>query len=84
MAVPQAADQTADAVQIALLREAGPGRRAALARSLSASVIALSRAAIRRRMPGASEQEVLLRFVEVHYGRELARRVRAYLDARSR
>ena len=30
-------------------------------------------------MPGASEREVLLRWVELYYGEDLAARVRAYL-----
>jgi len=33
-------------------------------------------------MPGAPEREVLLRWVALHYGDDLSRRVRAYLDQR--
>ena len=69
-------------VQLELLRKAGTTKRAALALSLSHSVIAMSRRALRERMPGASEREVLLRWVSLHYGPDLAARVTAYLDAR--
>jgi hypothetical protein len=77
-----APNDTTDAaarLQIELLRAAGPARRAALARSLSRTVIDLSRRALRERMPGASERELLLRWVALEYGAELARRVDAYL-----
>ncbi|MEK6608540.1 MAG: hypothetical protein AABZ30_12845 [Myxococcota bacterium] len=78
-----AAETGADRVQVALLRAAGMGRRAALAVSLSSSVIALARAAIRKRHPEYAEREVLLAFVEVHYGRSLAERLRRYLARRA-
>jgi hypothetical protein len=75
-------DPDAEAVQIELLRRAGPTRRAAMALSLSAQVIGLARRAIRDSMPGATEEEVALRFVELHYGRELAAELRTFLAAR--
>ena len=49
------------AVQLELLRQAGPGRRAALARSLSRTTTDLSRRALRERMAGATEEDVMLR-----------------------
>jgi hypothetical protein len=83
MAQPTEAHVTkADRVQLQLLRAAGMGRRAALARSLSASVIQLARAALRRRHPEHDEREILLTFAELHYGRELAARVRRFLEQR--
>jgi hypothetical protein len=75
-------DPDAEKVQIELLRRAGPTRRAAMALSLSAQVIGLARRAIRRSLPGASEEEIGLRFVELHYGRELAAELRRFLSAR--
>ena len=72
----------AERVQIELLRKATPAQRAQLALSLSETTIKLARRAIRRANPGASEEEVGLIFVEVHYGKELADRVRAYLERR--
>lgn len=66
-------------VQLELLRSSGFERRARLARSMSRTVIDLSRAALRERMPGASEREVLLRWVALNYGGELADHVRRYV-----
>ena len=82
----RSADTDADAerVQIELLRRAGPARRAAMALSLSAQVIGLARRAIRESMPGATDEQVGLRFVELHYGRELAAELRRFLSARQR
>jgi hypothetical protein len=75
-------DRDSDKVQIALLRRAGAARRAAMALSLSAQVIGLARRALRRSLPGASEEEIGLRFVERNYGRELASGLRRFLAAR--
>ena len=74
-------DRDAERVQIELLRRAGVARRAAMALSLSAQVIGLARRAIRRSLPEATEEEVALRFVELHYGRELAMDLRRFLSA---
>jgi hypothetical protein len=65
--------------QIAWMREAGPTRRFLAAQSLSRSVIELSRRALRRRNPGASDDELDLLFVELHYGADLARRMREHV-----
>jgi hypothetical protein len=53
-----------------------------MALALSAQVIGLARAAIRRSLPHPTDEEVSLRFVELHYGRELARGLRERLAAR--
>ncbi len=76
---PEAAE-----VQLGLLRKASVGRRAALARSLSSTVIDLSRLALRKTMTGAGEGEVINRWLALNYGEDLARRVRDYLRARAR
>ena len=70
-------------MQIELLRRAGPARRAAIALSMTTTAIKLSRAAIQRIHPDWSEQEVALMWAEVHYGKELIDRVRAYLAKRN-
>ena len=44
--------------------------------------MSLARDGIARSLPGASPEEVGLRFVELNYGRELAAELRAYLAAR--
>ena len=66
------AHDKADQVQIEMLRKASIPHRIALTCSLSCTVIELARRAIRRQMPGASEEESLLRFVSLHYGQQLA------------
>lgn len=69
-------------MQLELLRRAGCGRRAGLARSLSRTVVDLSRRELQRRMGDTSAPEVELRWVEQQYGTVLADRVRAFLAAR--
>lgn len=80
----RSADTDADAerVQIGLLRRVGVARRAHMALALSGQVIGLARRAIREAHPGLSKGEVDLRFVELHYGPELASDLRRYLAAR--
>lgn len=77
-------DPEIEARQIELLRCAPASRRATLSLSLTATVISLARRGIRRAMPEASEQDVALRFVELHYGRELALALRRHLTSRGR
>ena len=85
MALPvRNSSAAADDVQVRLLRSAGMVGRFARARCLSESVITLSRRAIRKRHPEWSERDVLLEFVAVHYGQELAERVRDHLERRQR
>lgn len=71
----------ADAVQLDLLRRAGITKRASIALRLSQDVVARSRRALAETMPGATELEVKLRWVQLWYGDELAGQVRRYLDA---
>jgi hypothetical protein len=66
----------AERIQIDLVRQATVSRRFALVRSLSQTTIQLARRAIRRAHPNDSETEVRLIFVAVHYGQELADRLR--------
>ena len=72
-------DPSLEAAHLALLREAPVWRRLGLSFSLTRSAVSASRRALARRMEGASEREVLLRWVELHYGGDLAGRVREYL-----
>jgi hypothetical protein len=69
-------------VQLTLIRKADPARRMVLVRSLSKTVINLSRRAIRRANPDADEQELSLIFLALHYGENVAKEVRQYLDRR--
>jgi hypothetical protein len=75
-------DRETERVHIELLRRTGPARRAQMAWSLSAQVIGLARRAMRLSAGLDDPTEVDLRFVAVHYGRELAEGVRARLAAR--
>jgi hypothetical protein len=79
---PSDTPSAVEAIQIDLLRRAGTARRAALAFSLSRAAIRASRRAVARRHPELDEQGVLLRWAELHYGEELAGRVRHYLASR--
>lgn len=72
-------DPDALEIQFSLLRRAGVSGRIRLGFSLSAAVIDLARDGIRTSMPGSSEEEIGLRFVELHYGADLARDMRAYM-----
>ncbi len=72
----------AAAMQHELLRRAGAATRAAIAVHLSEAVIRRSRRALAERMPGASELDVKLRWVEIWYGPDLAGRVRRRLRDR--
>jgi hypothetical protein len=77
-------DPETERVHLELLRQASPGRRIRLALSLSRTVMSLSRAGLARQMPGATDEEVALRFVALHYGADLADDLRADLAARRR
>ena len=72
----------AERFQIELMRQAGPTRRFALARSLSQTMMQLARGGIQRRHPAASDEEVGLIFIATHYSPDLAARVRHYLACR--
>jgi len=75
-------DLQAEKMQIDLLRRATLERRVAVAASLSETAIRLATKAIRRQNPGLGDHEVLLRFVEIHHGSELAGRLRMDLARR--
>jgi hypothetical protein len=77
-------DREAALVQLDLMRRASPAQRLRLALSLSRAVITLSRDGLARWMPAASETEIGLRFVALHYGSALADEVRADLEGRGR
>ncbi|MDO8681089.1 MAG: hypothetical protein Q7R30_21430 [Acidobacteriota bacterium] len=81
---PRPADTSVEAerVQIDLLRKAPVSRRLRLAWSLSATVIGVARRALARAQPDASQQDLDLRFVELHYGPDLAAALRAELIRR--
>ena len=81
---PADTDPDAERVQLDLLRAATPARRAALAISLTATTIGLSRRALERQAPEASPEDIDLRFVELNYGPELAAGLAAWRRERGR
>lgn len=70
------------AVQRKLLREAGVGKRALLLRSLSSTVIELSRRELRLKRPGVSDRDLAIEWVHRNYGADLAARLKRFLVAR--
>ena len=72
-------DPRAERVQIELIRAASASRRFSMVRSLSQTVMTLSRRAIQRANPSWTEREVDLAFVAYHYGEDLAERLGEYL-----
>ena len=76
MGVEESHPETEQA-QVEALRRMRGARRLAIMAALSATAIRLSRRAIRRANPNASERELKLLFIELNYGRELADRIRA-------
>ena len=70
----------AEAVQIALLRKATPAKRTWLMRSLSQTVLSLSKRTLREANPELSEQALKVLFVRHCYGDELADRFQIYLN----
>ncbi len=75
-------DLQAEKVQLDLLRRATLERRVAVAASLSETVVKLATKAIRHRNPDLHDNEVLLRFVEIHHGPKLAEELRRDLARR--
>lgn len=74
---PSDTDHETERVHLQMLRDAGPARRVEMAFALSADVILLARAALRRQHPEETEEQIGLRFVERHYGREAAEGIRS-------
>lgn len=75
-------DPKAEAVQIQLIRQATVAQRIARMRALTSSLMRLSKRAIRRANPKASQEELDVLFVKYHYGEELAARFQTYLQRR--
>ena len=70
----------AEKVQIELIRQSSVAKRISIVRSLSRTAMFLSRRAIRRANPSLGEREVDVLFVELHYGKDLAERLRSYME----
>jgi len=73
----------AERVQIDLLRAASVSRRFEAVRRLTQTTIALAVKAIRETLPpDADDDEVFVRFVEIHHGAKLAGKLARYLERR--
>lgn len=70
-------------IQIALIRNLNTSERISLLRSLSQTVINLSRRAIRRANPELSENDLNYKYVAYHYGNEIAEQLKKYMDNRT-
>ena len=70
----------AAAAHLELLRRMGPGGRLRAGLRFSESMIALSRAALRRRNPELDEHALRLLWIEQTYGTELARKVERHME----
>ena len=73
----------AEKVLISLLRKSKTSKKFAQIRSLSQTAIQLSRRAIARANRDLSEEQIDLRFITLHYGKELANNVKKKLDRKS-
>ena len=84
--VTQSLDTTPniEEVLVTLVRKASAAEKMLRVRSLSQTVMQLSKRAIARTNRCCNEQEVNLMFVSLHYGKELADRLQDYLDKREK
>jgi len=80
----QSADTNAktEAVLISMLRQAKPCQKFAQVRSLSRTMLSLSRRAISRKNGHLSDAELHVLFVRYQYGHELADQFEEYLKKR--
>ena len=68
-----------EAIQADVFRRKTPQERFQLLTEMSDMVVSLSRRALRRANPDATDNELLVTFIDLHYGRDLAERVRKRL-----
>jgi hypothetical protein len=82
MPIPNDTSPEAEQVLLRLMREKTPAERVQMAARLTHEVRQASRRAIARSHPELSPREIEYRFIELHYGKELAEGVRAHNEAR--
>ena len=73
----------AEKVLICLLRKSNTSKKFEQIRSLSQTAMQLSRRAIARANPHLREKQINLRFISLHYGKDLKQRVEKYIDKKS-
>lgn len=67
----------AEAIQLEAVRRLKPSERLEIAMRLTSALVSQSKSAIRRRFPEITADEVEIKFIELHYGQDLADAVRA-------
>jgi len=67
-------------IQLSLIRKMSVSEKFSQVCTLFSTVMQLSRRAIARAHKNLSKKEIDLLFIEYHYGKDLASRVRKYLD----
>ncbi len=72
-------DEKIERIQITLILKLSTTERVSRLRSLSRTVINLSRRAIRRANPEISERELNYKFLIYHYGNEIAEKYKNYM-----
>ena len=70
----------AEKVLISLFRKASISEKFSRVRSLTQTTIQLSRRAIARANKEFNEEQINLKFISLHYGNDLAERVKKYLE----
>jgi len=73
---------SSEQVFISLLREKSIAQKFSQIRSLSQSTMQLSKRAIARANKGMSDQKINIFFIDLHYGKELALKVKTYIENR--
>ncbi len=77
-------DLAAETVQLDLLRGSTVARRVSTAVSLSRITIGLVCGALRRQNPAVTDAELLIRFVAIHHGTDLAEALRMDMVRRAK
>lgn len=70
----------AERVLVSILRKKSAAKKFSHVRSLTQTAIQLSKRAISRANKDLSEDQINLLFIEYHYGKDLAERVKKYLN----
>ena len=73
-------DEKIDKIQIDLIRKLSKSEGVSGLRSLTQTVISLSRRAIKQANPELSEKELKYKFMTYHYGNEIADKFKKYID----
>jgi hypothetical protein len=81
---PLQSDTSRDAqrVQLELIRGMEPSERVVRTLRWSSQLLCLAKDAIRRRHPEFTDEQVGIKFVELHYGANLAEELRSHLARR--